>query len=160
MKEKAKPTQTAAPISRRARLLLACMLGALPIVMLLAVEGILRLSGYGGYQQMLRKAGQVEGGTLVISDQAGAISYFFANRSRPGYNEQYNFLTPKPKGVFRIFLVGESAPKGYPQPRNLPSSAFLEKILADPWHDRKVEASNPATTALPTFPPLATSTTP
>ena len=126
----------------------------LPLILLLAGEGILRLAGYGGYDRMLRKAGHVEGGTLIISDQAGAISYFFANRSRPGYNEQYNFLMPKPKGVFRIFLVGESAAKGYPEPRNLASSTFLEKMLADAWPDRKVEVINLGTTAVASFPVL------
>ena len=154
MSKRPKPTQPAAPISRRTRLLFGCVMAGLPLLVLLATEGILRLAGYGGYERMLRKAGQVEGGTLVISDQAGAISYFFANRSRPGYNEQYNFLTPKPKGVFRIFLVGESAAKGYPQPRNLASSAFLEKMLADAWPDRKVEVINLGTTAVASFPVL------
>jgi lysophospholipase L1-like esterase len=103
---------------------------------------------------MLRRAGKVPGGSLVISDQAGAISYFFANKSRPGYNEQYNFADPKPKGVFRIFIVGESAAKGYPQPRNLASSAFLKKMLADAWPDRKVEIINLGTTAVASFPVL------
>ena len=154
MKKKATPTKLATPISRRARVLFGCVMGALPIVLLLAAEGSLRLAGYGGYDRMLKKAGQVEGGTLVISDQAGAISYFFANRSRPGYNEQYNFLTPKPKGVFRIFLVGESAAKGYPEPRNLASSAFLEKMLTDAWPERKVEVINLGTTAVASFPVL------
>jgi tetratricopeptide (TPR) repeat protein len=154
MKKKATPTKPATPISRRTRILFGCAMVALPLVLLLAVEGALRVAGYGGYDRMLKKAGQVEGGTLVISDQAGAISYFFANRSRPGYNEQYNFLTPKPKGVFRIFLVGESAAKGYPEPRNLASSAFLEKMLTDAWPERKVEVINLGTTAVASFPVL------
>ncbi|MGC3957729.1 MAG: hypothetical protein QM813_07200 [Verrucomicrobiota bacterium] len=91
---------------------------------------------------------------MIISDQAGAISYFFANRARPGYNEQYQFLQPKPKDTFRIFLVGESAAKGYPQPRQLASSAFLQKMLSDAWPDRTVEIINLGTTAVASFPVL------
>jgi len=154
MKTRSEPSQSAAPVPTRTRLLLAGTLAMLPLLLLLAAEGILRLAGYGGYDRLLRIAGDVAGGKLVISDQAGAISYFFANRTRPGYNDQYNFLTPKPKGVFRIFIVGESAAKGYPQPRNLASSAFLEKMLADAWPERKVEVINLGTTAVASFPVL------
>ncbi len=143
-----------AVISRRKKLLFGGMLLALPLMLLLAAEGVLRLFGQGGYAPLLRKAGEVPGGSLVIADQAGAISYFFANQSRPGYNEQYNFIDPKPKGVFRIFLVGESAAKGYPQPRNLASTAFLQKMLTDAWPDRKVEILNLGTTAVASFPVL------
>src|SRR4051794_3179529 len=123
MKKHPKPDLSAPPISTRTRLLFAAVMMASPLLLLLTAEGVLRLAGYGGYERLLRKAGNVPGGTLVISDQAGAITYFFANRTRPGYNDQYDFLTPKPKGVFRVFLVGESAAKGYPEPRNLASSA-------------------------------------
>src|SRR6516225_7178869 len=139
MKNRPQPCEQAPVISVRTRLLFAGLLVTLPLALLLATEGVLRLTGYGGYDRLLRIAGDVPGGKLVISDQAGAISYFFANRTRPGYNDQFNFLSPKPKGVFRVFLVGESAAKGYPQPRNLASSAFLEKMLADAWPGRKVE---------------------
>jgi lysophospholipase L1-like esterase len=154
MKKKTKPGQPKPVLSRRKKILFGGVMLALPILLLLVVEGVLRLFGHGGYVPLLRRAGEVPGGSLVISDQAGAISYFFANRSRPGYNEQYNFVDPKPKGVFRIFIVGESAAKGYPQPRNLASSAFLEKMLTDAWPDRKVEVINLGTTAVASFPVL------
>jgi tetratricopeptide (TPR) repeat protein len=154
MKNRPQPCEQAPVISVRTRLLFAGLLVTLPLALLLATEGVLRLTGYGGYNRLLRIAGDVPGGKLVISDQAGAISYFFANRTRPGYNDQFNFLSPKPKGVFRVFLVGESAAKGYPQPRNLASSAFLEKMLADAWPDRKIEVINLGTTAVASFPVL------
>ena len=154
MKKNLKPAQPRPALTRRKKLFFGGVLLALPVGLLLAVEGILRLAGQGGYAPLLRKAGEVPGGSLVISDQAGAISYFFANQSRPGYTEQYNFLDPKPKGVFRIFLVGESAAKGYPQPRNLASTAFLQKMLADAWPGRKVEIINLGTTAVASFPVL------
>ena len=153
-KIKTKPSPPRSALSRQKKLFFGLVLLALPVLLLIAVEGVLRLSGQGGYAPMLRKAGTVPGGSLVISDQAGAISFFFANQSRPGYNEQYNFIDPKPKGVFRIFLVGESAAKGYPQPRNLASTAFLQKMLTDAWPDRKVEIINLGTTAVASFPVL------
>ena len=154
MKRKPKPASPQPPLARGKRRWFVAVMICLPFVLLLAVEGGLRLFGFGGYDPTLRKAGEVAGGSLIISDQAGAISYFYANRSRPGYNEQYDFLAPKPKNVFRIFIVGESAAKGYPEPRCLASSAFLKKMLGDAWPDRKVEVINLGTTAVASFPVL------
>ena len=154
MKRKPKPASPQPPLARGKRRWFVAVMICLPFVLLLAVEGGLRLFGFGGYDPTLRKAGEVAGGSLIISDQAGAISYFYANRSRPGYNEQYDFLAPKPKNVFRIFIVGESSAKGYPEPRCLASSAFLKKMLGDAWPDRKVEVINLGTTAVASFPVL------
>jgi tetratricopeptide (TPR) repeat protein len=149
-----KSTPHKTPLSWRKQLLFGGVLVALPLLLLLACEGVLRLCGYGGNDPVFRNAGDVPGGSLIITDQAGAISYFFANRARPGYNDQYQFRHPKPTNTFRIFLVGESAAKGYPQPRNLASSAFLQKMLSDAWPDRTVEVINLGTTAVASFPVL------
>jgi tetratricopeptide (TPR) repeat protein len=149
-----KPSPPQPPLSLRKRILFGAVMICLPILLLLGAEVMLRLCGYGGNDPVIRKAGVVPGGDLMITDQAGAISYFFANRSRPGYNDQYQFVSPKPTNVFRIFIVGESAAKGYPQPRILASSAFLKKMLVDAWPDRNVEVINLGTTAVASFPVL------
>jgi lysophospholipase L1-like esterase len=135
-------------------MLFSAVLIALPFVLLLAAEGVLRLFGHGGNAPVFRKAGPVAGGSLVITDQNGAISYFFANRDRPGYNDQYQFLEPKGTNTFRIFTVGESALKGFPQPRNLASTAFLQAMLQDAWPHQKVEVINLGTTAVASYPVL------
>jgi tetratricopeptide (TPR) repeat protein len=126
----------------------------LPFLLLGLLEGVLRLAGLGGYPPVIRRVGPTARGTLVITDQAGAASYFFANRQRPGYNEQYSFYDPKPPRTLRIVLVGESAIKGFPQPRNLASSAFLGEMLKDAWPEQKVEIINLGTTAVASFPVL------
>lgn len=150
------PTTSAAnrapSVSSRTRRIFRLVALLLPVVLVLGVEGVLRLRGYGGYPLTLRQVGPVDGGTLVLADQAGAISWFFANPDRPGYNEQYCFVTPKPTNTFRVFLVGESAMKGYPQPRNLASSAFLQAMLQDAWPERRVEVINLGTTAVASYP--------
>jgi len=126
----------------------------LPVLLLGLIEGVFRLKGYGGYPPLLRHVGPVEGGELMLADQSGAIPWFFANSDRPGYNDQYTFVTPKPTNVFRVFMVGESAMKGYPQPRNLASSAFLQAMLQDAWPERRVEVINLGTTAVASYPVL------
>lgn len=130
----------------------------LPLLFCGFAELVLRVFSLGGYPPIIRKTGLVNNGTLVITDPAGAGSWFFANPGRPGYNEQYCFLDPKPANAIRIFLVGESAIKGYPQPRNLASSAFLQTMLQDAAPERMVEVINLGTTAVASFPVLGITT--
>ena len=136
------------------RFLFVCVLLLLPFFSVGMLEAVLRLAGFGGYPPIIQPVGPVAAGTLAITESAGAATYFFANPDRPGYNEQYSFLTPKPPNTIRIFLVGESAIKGFPQPRNLACSAFLQQMLQDAWPDRAVEVINLGTTAVASFPVL------
>jgi tetratricopeptide (TPR) repeat protein len=145
---------TFARLSPRKRLLFGLLALLFPLLLVILAETALRLAGYGGYPPTMRRVGPVAGGELVITDQQGAVSYFFANKERPGYNDQYSFLNPKPTNTFRVFLVGESAMKGYPQPRNLAASAFLQAMLQDAWPDRRVEVINLGTTAVASYPVL------
>lgn len=126
---------------------------SLPILLLAIVEFVLRISGYGGYPTFIRAAGDLSPGqTLCMVEPTATKPYFFANPTRPGYAETTNFLMPKPAGTVRIFLFGESAAKGYPQPRNLSMSAFLQSMLSDAWPGRTVEIINLGTTAVASFP--------
>jgi lysophospholipase L1-like esterase len=135
------------------RRLFAAITFALPFLGLALAEVVLRLFGWGGYPDWIRPAGILPSGeTLCIVEPAAAKPYFYANPDRPGYAEQSNFLMPKPKNTFRIFVVGESAAKGYPQPRNLAVSSFLEAMLSDATNDKKVEVINLGTTAVASFP--------
>ena len=126
---------------------------ALPLAALALLEGALRLAGWGGYPPFLRLAGSLPSGEQVaLVEPAASKPYFFANPTRPGYAEETNFLMPKPAGTVRIFLVGESAAKGYPQPRNLGMASFLQAMLAEVWPDRRVEVISLGTTAVASFP--------
>jgi tetratricopeptide (TPR) repeat protein len=143
---------TAGGLSARKRFLFAIICGLLPLAGIGVLELALRAAGLGGHPPVFRKVGEVPGGELVITDHSGTVSYFFANKERPGYNDQYSFLHPKPPNTFRVFLAGESAIKGYPQPRNLASSAFLQAMLQDAWPERRIEVINLGTTAVASFP--------
>lgn len=118
-----------------------------------SAEFALRLFGLGGYPPFIRDAGRLASGENVcLVEPTGARPYFFANPQRPGFGKQYNFLMPKPADTVRIFLFGESAAQGYPQPRNLAMSSFLQAMLADLRPDRRVEVINMGTTAVASFP--------
>ena len=142
-----------APLSPAKRRLFIAMTVALPFLALALAELILRLFGWGGYPAWIREAGKLpSGATLCLVEPAAAKPYFFANPTRPGYADQTNFLLPKPADTIRIFLIGESAAKGYPQPRNLAMSSFLQAMLSDAWPEKNVEVINLGTTAVASFP--------
>jgi hypothetical protein len=101
---------------------------------------------------MFRKLGPVTGGSLVQAEQGRAEFWFFANSDRAGTSEQYTFVDPKPTNTLLLLLVGELAIQGYPQPRHLCASAFLQLMLQDAWPDRQVEVINLGTTAIASFP--------
>ena len=140
-------------ITRRKRILFRTLALLLPVALLLFIELALRLCGIGGYAPFFHKVGPVPGGTLMVTDEAGAESWFF-NSGEAGDTAQYAFLDPKPTNTFRVFIVGESAARGYPQPRNLASSAFLQAMLQDAWPERRVEVINLGTVAVASYPVL------
>lgn len=142
------------PLSRRKRRVFAGLALCLPLIVLALLEAALRLAGFGGYAPTILEVGPTPAGTLCINDAAGPATYFFANKTRPGSANTFDFLTPKPKGTIRIFLGGESAAKGFPQPMCFAPSAFLEAMLRDIWPDRRVEVINLGTTAVASFPVL------
>lgn len=148
------PTPPPPPALSRARLWLFRLLAlSLPLLAFALLEIALRLFGWGGYPAFLRSAGTLPDGVEVcLVEPAASKPYFYANPTRPGYADQTTFLMPKPADLTRIFLVGESAAKGYPQPRNLAASAFLEKILSTAQPDRSFEIINLGTTAVASFP--------
>ncbi len=141
------------PLSTAKRRVFRILAIALPFLVLVSIEGGLRLWGRGGYPPFLREAGHLPTGeTLCLVEPAASKPYFFANPDRPGYAEQTNFRMPKPAGTIRIFLVGESAAKGYPQPRNLSMAAFLQAMLQSAWPERTAEVIDLGTTAVASFP--------
>lgn len=126
---------------------------SVPIITLGIIELVLRIAGWGGYPAFFREVGQrTPNETVCLVEPSATKPYFFANPTRPGFADETNFVMPKPAGTTRIFVVGESAAKGYPQPRNLAMSAFLDAMLTDAWSGREVEVINLGTTAVASYP--------
>lgn len=152
-KKKKSAPRARPPLSPAKRRLFTVITILLPFLFLAAAELTLRFFGWGGYPSWIREAGRLpSGANLCIVEPGAAKPYFFANPTRPGYADQTNFLLPKPADTVRIFVIGESAAKGYPQPRNLSVSSFLQAMLADAWPEKNVEVINLGTTAVASFP--------
>jgi tetratricopeptide (TPR) repeat protein len=126
----------------------------LPFLGLLAVEGVTRLCGLGGYPPTVHAVGTVDGRSLIVTDTTGAASYFSASVTKPGSLNQFAFFSPKPENTIRIVLAGGSAIKGFPQPMGFAPSAFMQAMLSEIWPDRDVEVINLGTTAVASFPVL------
>lgn len=152
--DNSKRAKSPSPLSRRRIIVFRSVCVLLPFLLLGLLEGILRLRGLGGYRPIIHPAGPTEHGTLVITDPAGAATWFFANRKHPGSIELYSFNEPRSASTIRIMLVGESAMQGFPQPRHLVASAFLSEMFKDVWPDRQVEIINLGTTAVASYPVL------
>lgn len=124
------------------RVLLIVALAAL--LALAAGEVALRFPARVGDPQWIREAGRLPSGdTLCIVEPEAA---------RTSRTAQTSFVMPKPADTVRIFLAGESAAKGDPQPRNLAVSSFLQAMLSDALPDRKIEVINLGTRGISSAP--------
>ncbi len=140
----------------RGRLLLICF----GLLLIGCLEGGLRLAGFGGSQPLTRlliwKKTEGEELRLVETNQS-FLEVFFARpvsdgSLRSGSMVTERFFLPKPKGTFRIIMIGESTIQGFPMPRNLTSSAFLQEYLRRSMPGRDVEVLNFGATAAASFP--------
>lgn len=137
------------------RWLFRAIVALVPFLLLGALEGGLRLAGFGGYPPTFTPVGKLDNGsTLIFSDPAGPVSYFFASRSEGMALDPVAFEMPKPANTIRIMWVGESAAKGIPEPRPLRASAFLQSMLSDLWPDKHVEVLNVGVPGIAAYPVL------
>jgi lysophospholipase L1-like esterase len=61
-------------------------------------------------------------------------------------------VLPKPADVFRVVFVGASTVEGFPMPRNLTGTRYLEAMLQHLVPGRRVEVINLGVTAVASFP--------
>lgn len=141
------------PPDKWKKILFRIVIVLIPIVTILILEGIFRILGFGEYPEHFKEAGTLNSGSkLYVVEPAAFKPYFFRNPTRPGYTEQSIFLMPKPTNTIRIFIIGESAAKGYPQPKNLSMASFLKEMLGDVIPDKNFEVISLGTTAVSSFP--------
>ena len=139
----------------RKRLIFSAIALLLPLALLAVIEIGLRFAGYGGYPPTFKQLATYDNGDrLVASNVESSQAYFFRNRDLPGTLTETAFRSPKPDDTVRVFMVGGSAIKGYPQLGAFAPSAFLQEMLSDAWPGKQVEVINLGTTAVASFPVL------
>jgi tetratricopeptide (TPR) repeat protein len=121
----------------------------LPVLIILLLEGLLRLTGYGDNLRLfIQMPEQGYEKYMMVNPEIGK-KYF----QKLEYTSPANdiFLKKKPENTFRVFVMGSSVVYGFPYDRNIMFSRILHKQLEDAWPDTEFEVVNTSITAINSF---------
>ena len=132
-------------LTRRRQWLFRLLALVLPAALLLgASEAALRVAGYGYVTDFFRPS-LIRGQKVFIENDQFALRFFPPQLARTP--EPLVMPAPKPVGTFRIFLLGESAALGDPEPA-YGAGRYLKVLLAERYPAVKFEVVNVAMTAI------------
>jgi len=116
----------------------------LPVALLGIVELALRFGGYG-YDPHFLKRLRIEGEDCFVQNDNFSLTFFPPETARfPG---AIRMPVRKAPGTFRIFVFGESAAMGDPEPAYGPAR-YVEMLLREKYPDKTFEVINVAFTAI------------
>lgn len=147
---KAKPTRSTpaaarVPLSRRRRLVFHLVALGLPLAGLVLLEFLLRACGAGYPTSFFLETTGPDGQVICTDNPRFTRRYFPPALVRSP--QPVRFPARKPPGTVRVFVLGESAAMGDPEPAyGLPR--VLEVMLRDGFPGRRVEVINAAVTAI------------
>lgn len=131
---------------RRAKKWLFRFLAAvvLPLLALLLVELVLRVAGYG-YPTDFFKPLRIGGQEFLVENDSFGFRFFPKATARTPAT--FRLTARKAPDTFRIFLLGESAAMGDPEPA-FGAGRYLEVLLRERFPQTKFEVVNVAMTAI------------
>ncbi|HEX7021138.1 MAG TPA: GDSL-type esterase/lipase family protein [Gemmatimonadaceae bacterium] len=132
------PREVPAPRETRPVVLYALTL-LLPLVLLAATEGVLRLAWRGGALPVFVT---VPGASDRLVANPRVARRWFAAESAPPTPIPESFAAAKPARAFRVFALGESTTAGFPYPHNGTFTRMLRDELRDVLPDDSVEVIN------------------
>ncbi|MFY9151966.1 MAG: hypothetical protein WAO52_08130 [Prolixibacteraceae bacterium] len=138
-----------APLPKGRKTAFSIIAISLPFVLLVLLEIVLRISGYGdNHSLFIQHPDREFQKYLVVNPEIG--KKYFSNMP---YSEPAKdlFLKEKPADIFRIFVMGSSTVVGFPYDNNLMFSRILQERLRDAYPDKKIELVNTAITAINSF---------
>jgi tetratricopeptide (TPR) repeat protein len=115
----------------------------LPVLILATLEAALRLGGYG-FDTKFFKPVLVGGQKMLVENDSFGFRFFPTETARLPRPTMIN--ARKPVDVYRIFVFGESAAEGDPDPAYGPAR-FLAVLLQDRFPNQRFEIINVAVTA-------------
>ncbi len=116
----------------------------LPLLLLGALEMSLRLAGYGFPTGFFQKI-QVNGKDYLVDNQQFTLRFFPPQLQR--WPSPVMFAAQKPTNTFRIFVLGESAARGEPEPPYA-ASRYLQTLLNERFPKTHFEVINLGITAI------------
>jgi len=144
-----KPKTAGKKISSKQKVVFNVIAGLIPLLILFAIEGSLRLAGYGDNLDLfIKNPTEGYGKYMMVNPKVGK-KYFQKFEYTAPPNDI--FLAEKPENTFRVFVMGSSTVFGFPYERNLMFSRILHTQLEDAYPDKKIEIVNTAITAINSF---------
>jgi len=141
--------QEARPIARRKRVRLFKAIALLsPLLLLLALELVLRLCGYGHNLSLFVKDPEAPG-YMIMNKYAS--EKFFSNTVDATVGNEERFAAKKLPGTVRIFVLGESTTIGYPYMHNGSFHRLLKYRLMHTFPDKSLEVINLSLTAVNSY---------
>lgn len=120
----------------------------MPFLVLLVLEGALRLLGYGHDLAVFTKD-PARNGYLVLNQHAS--KRYFANQKNATYGNAEPFTAKKKPGTLRLFVLGESTTIGYPYMNNGSFHRWLQYRLSQTYPERDFEVINLSLTAVNSY---------
>jgi tetratricopeptide (TPR) repeat protein len=120
----------------------------LPFLLLLVLEGGLRLFGYGYNPSLFIP---VAGNNDYLVFNADASKRYFTDQLNATTGNREPFLKTKQPGTLRIFVLGESTTIGYPYFHNGSFHRWLQYRLMRSFPDKKIEIINLSLTAVNSY---------
>lgn len=132
------------------KILFKIIAAALPIILILLVEVVLRLFGYGeGYQLFNRVRG--ENGVEYLVVNPNLSKKYFKDTDFKADNQSDLFLRQKTDSTFRVFVQGASTVVGYPFYRGASFPRLLKHRLSRTFPEKNVEVVNTGITAVNSY---------
>jgi tetratricopeptide (TPR) repeat protein len=137
------------PVASKGRLLAFKLIAlALPFLIILLLEGVLRLSGYG-HDLSVFVADSEHTDCLVVNKYVS--ERYFTNGANATIGNFEPFKKVKPKGTTRIFVLGESTTIGYPYMHNGSFHRWLNYRLLQMYPEKEFEVINLSLTAVNSY---------
>ena len=132
------------------KILFKIIAAALPIILILLVEVVLRLFGYGeGYQLFNRVRG--ENGVEYLVVNPNLSKKYFKDTDFKADSQSDLFLRQKTDSTFRVFVQGASTVVGYPFYRGASFPRLLKHRLSRTFPEKNVEVVNTGITAVNSY---------
>ncbi|HUD84493.1 MAG TPA: tetratricopeptide repeat protein [Candidatus Saccharimonadales bacterium] len=116
----------------------------MPLLALVVLEAALRLAGYGYLTGLFEKV-RLEGRDYLLNNEKFSLRFFPPKLSR--WPSPLMMEAVKPAGTCRIFIFGESAAQGDPEPA-FGAGRYLEVLLRERYPGVNFEVVNVAITAI------------
>ena len=121
----------------------------IPVVLLILLEGGLRVSDYGQTLKLFIPA--TNGFPDHLMTNPDVSLRFFRKEDHPPTPRREQFLRHKPENGYRIFMIGESTATGWPYAENIMPSRILAGRLTEMFPDKQIEVVSVAITAINSY---------